>query len=172
MRILDRLPVFDNSWRTSSPGGPLEVRPYQIIITVSIASQDVVVLPENALRFPAILDTGNNHNFAIRHEQFQAWVGTDLPRRGQVRVGGSLVPLHAATVWIHPNRSGSVRPSGQPPFSLKLEEGVAVYPADVTNPARLPILGLRGIVTNRLRLTIRGARRSVTLCSAPRAKKI
>ena len=75
----------------------------------------------------------------------------------------STIPLLGANVWIHPNRPGLIDPSGQPPFCLELKGGIAVYPPDVPNPARLPILGLRGLIRNRLRLTIDGATRALTL---------
>jgi hypothetical protein len=47
-----------------------------------------------------------------------------------------------------------------------MKEGIAVYPPEVTNPTRLPALGLRGLVRNRLKLVIDGKRREVTLNTA------
>jgi hypothetical protein len=46
---------------------------------------------------------------------------------------------------------------------LEMHEGLIVYPEDAPNPARLPILGLRALVRNRLTLVIDGKRREVTL---------
>jgi hypothetical protein len=46
---------------------------------------------------------------------------------------------------------------------LEVKEGIAVYPHEAANPARLPLLGLRGIVKNSLLLVIDGKRREVTL---------
>src|SRR4051794_4671513 len=63
-------------------------------------------------------------------------------------------------------RSGIAEPSEREPFRLGLEEGIAVYPFNVPNPARLPILGLRAIVQNNLTLTINGQSRHVSLRSA------
>ena len=102
-----------------------------------------------------MLDTGNNHNFAIRQEQLVRWTGLTLPKRGLVNVGGTTIPLHTANVWIHPD-------SGDP-LRLRMEEGIAVYPPDVANPARLPILGLRGLVRNGLLIVIDGNKREVTI---------
>jgi hypothetical protein len=105
-----------------------------------------------------VLDTGNNHNFAIRQEHFARWTGLTLPKRGLVNVGGRTIPLYAANVWIHPD-------SGDP-FRLRMEEGIAVYPPDVANPARLPILGLRGLVRNGLMIAIDGKKSEVTISTS------
>ena len=86
-----------------------------------------------------------------------------LPRSGQIQLGTHPIPLRGADVWIHPNRPGAIDPSGSAPFRLELQRGIAVYPPDVPNPARLPILGLRGLIRNGLRLTIDGDGRSLTL---------
>ena len=143
MKILDRLPISEQGWFVPTPDGAEEVRPYQIIVWVSITNLKVVDLPEDALRIPAILDTGNNHNFAIRERHLERWATIMLPRKGWIEVGGYFVPLRAANIWIHPNQPETAEPSPQSPFLLKLEEGIAVYPPHTPNPARLPILGLR-----------------------------
>jgi hypothetical protein len=125
---------------------------------VSVAAKSVIALPADAPRFPAVLDTGNNHNFAIRHEQLDRWTGLSLPKRGLVNVGGRTIPLYAANVWIHPDLGE--------PFRLRMEEGIVVYPPDMANPARLPILGLRGLVRNGLRLLIDGKTMDVTVATS------
>ena len=163
MKILDRLPFGEEQTDVPTPDGIEVVRPYQIIVWVSLAAHIVLRLPPGTPRFPAVLDTGNNHNFAIRHEQFERWTHLALPRRGQVAFDGRVVPLFAAHLWIHPNAPGVSEPSEREPFRLSLEEGIAVYPSNVPNPARLPILGLRGIVQNNLTLTINGRSRLLSL---------
>jgi hypothetical protein len=150
-------PIPENAGRVVTPDGTTEVMPYQIVVTVSIATKRVIELPHDAPRFPAVLDTGNNHNFAIRRQQFDRWTGLTLPKRGLVNVGGRTVPLYAANVWIHPAHGDA--------FRLRMEEGIVVYPSDLPNPARLPILGLRGLVRNGLRLVIDGKTKEVTLGS-------
>jgi hypothetical protein len=85
------------------------------------------------------------------------------PERGQIRVGGVRASLVPANVWIHPNQPGTRETADRTPFKLELREGIAVYPPEITNPARLPTLGLRGIVSNGLKLVIDGLRREVTL---------
>jgi hypothetical protein len=49
---------------------------------------------------------------------------------------------------------------------LRTPEGIVVYPDDVSNPARLPILGLRALVRSELTLIIDGKRRAATLKTA------
>jgi hypothetical protein len=166
MKILDRLPIFERGWMVPTPDGAEVVKPYQIIVLVSITTQDIRELPHDAPRIPAVLDTGHNHNFAIRREQHERWVHLAPPQSGQIEVGGSIIPLQAAHLWIHPNREGTVESSGGSPFLLELKEGIAVYPPLVANPARLPTLGLRAIIQNGLTLTIDGATRELTLESA------
>jgi hypothetical protein len=48
-------------------------------------------------------------------------------------------------------------------LELEMPEGLTVYPESAPNPARLPILGLRALVRNRLTLIINGKRRELTL---------
>jgi hypothetical protein len=163
MRILDRLPISEAAWFVQSPDGAEDVKPYQIVLLVSIADRRVDVLPDGAPRFPAILDTGNNHNFAMHQAHLERWAPMILPVAGRVEIGTSTIPLLAANVWIHPNRPGTIDPTGQPPLRLELQRGIIVYPPDVPNPVRLPILGLRGLIRNRLRLTIDGDGRHLTL---------
>ena len=163
MRILDRLPFAEEQTSVLTPDGVAVVKPFQIIVWVSLATPDDRTLPPGTPRFPAILDTGNNHNFAIRHEQLERWSRLTLLRRGQVSFNDQIVPLLAAHLWIHPNVRGIAELSAREPFRLQLPEGIAVYPPDVSNPARLPILGLRGLVQNNLLLTISGRSRHVSL---------
>ena len=51
-----------------------------------------------------------------------------LPVAGRVEIGTFTIPLLAANVWIHPNRPGTIDPSGPPPFRLELQRGIIVYP--------------------------------------------
>jgi hypothetical protein len=151
-------PIPETAGWVATPDGTAEVMPYQIVVMVSIAARRVIALPADAPRFPAVLDTGNNHNFAIRHDQFVRWTGLTLPKRGLVNVGGRTIPLYAANVWIHPDLGD--------PFRLRVEEGIVVYPPDVANPARLPILGLRSIVRSGLTLLIDGKTKDVTVTTS------
>ncbi len=70
MKILNRLPFSEERSSVSTPDGIVDVKPYQIVVMVSLAARGLMELPEGSRRFPAILDTGNNHNFSIRTEHF------------------------------------------------------------------------------------------------------
>ncbi len=148
-------PIPETAGRVATPDGTAQVMPYQTVVKVSSAANSVMGLPSDAPRFPAVLDTGNSHNFAIRREQFARWTGLTLPKRGLVNVGGRTIPLYAANLWIHPNHRDA--------FRLRMEEGIVVYTSNVPNPARLPILGLRGLVRNGLRLVIDGKSKEFTI---------
>jgi hypothetical protein len=163
MKIIDRLPISEEGWKVPTPDGVEEVRPYQIIVRVSITAGDVQECPGDAPVIPAILDTGNNHNFAIRQEHRNRWIDWAPRRVGQIHVGGFIVPLFAAKVWIHSNREGTVDLSGGIPCVLKMDPGIAIYPSTTTNPARLPILGLRGLIRNGIKVTLEGVNRALTL---------
>ncbi len=165
MKIIERLPIFEHGWLVPSPDGVEEVKPYQIIVLVSITGRGELELPSDAPRIPAILDTGNNHNFAIRRAHLERWAPITLPPIGRAEVNGFPVPLVSASLWIHPNQAGTTEPSGRPPTCMKLEDGMIVYPPDVPNPARLPILGLRALIRNGLRLTMDGATQELSLDS-------
>jgi hypothetical protein len=166
MKILSRLPFLEVHSVVSTPDGIAEVKPYQIIVMVTITAQEIVKLEPGVPGIPAILDTGNNHNLAIRRDQLDRWLTLREPERSRIRVGDARVPLVPANVWIHPNQPGKREASGRSPFKLEVKEGIAVYPPEVANPARLPILGLRGIVRSGLKLVIDGKRREMSLKTA------
>jgi hypothetical protein len=119
-----------------------------------LAARDIARLPKGSTRFPAILDIGTNHNFSIRREHFERWARLRLRQRGKVRIGANEMPLLAGNVWIHPNRPGTTELARRQAILLEMPEGLIVYPEDVPNPARLPILGLRVIVRNHLTLVV------------------
>src|SRR5271166_6553175 len=103
MKILDRLRFFEGPSAVSTPDGVAEVKPYQIVVTASLAARGLMELPAGSPRFPAILDTGMNHNFCIRREHFERWARLELRQRGKVRIRGDEVPLLAGSVWVYPN---------------------------------------------------------------------
>jgi hypothetical protein len=157
-RILRKLPFFETHTTVSVRHGVVEIKPYQIIIWVSLAAMKELELPVGALRFPAILDLGHSHNFSISERQLVAWAGVpiaSLRPLGAVRVSGQRVPLLAANIWIHPNIPGRRDElSGQQPFCLELDSGTAVYPDGMANVPRLPLLGLRALRRANLQLYV------------------
>jgi hypothetical protein len=170
VKILDRLPYLECSSSVAVRDEIVRIKPYQIILWVSISRRDVTNWGPPMPRFPAILDTGLNHNFAIGQGQLRRWAGLSpesLELLGAVREGGQRVPLRAATIWAHANHpnSGEIR-DDRDPRPLSIDEGIAVYPDD--SARRLPILGLRALTANKATLVIDGRRRRVTLCQTSR----
>ena len=155
MKVLDRLPYYDESTLLDFQGGIVEVRRYQIILWMRIG----------ILIFPAILDTGHSHNFLISEGQLRRWAGiASLPRIGKVATNGREMPQFQADLWIHSNRPGTREPTSLS-SQLKIDEGITVMPAGMSNAPRLPLLGLRAITRSGLKVTIDGKRRQVTLTS-------
>jgi hypothetical protein len=135
----------------------VRVKPYQIVVWVSLTARNVLELPPHAPRVPAILDTGHNHYFSIQARHLTRWARTEeagLPPRDRIRERGRHPPLRAANVWIHPNRCGERDAfSDDRPFLVPLEQGIAIYPGESDYP-RLPLLGLRTLVQNKLHFTM------------------
>jgi hypothetical protein len=155
--ILRDLPFREKDDEVAVGQERVRVKAYQIVVWVSLSPRHVADLPPHAPRFPAILDTGHSHNFSIQDRHLAQWAGLNLQALaslGRAREGGRYVPLHAANVWLHPNLPGARDVfSGRPPFLMRLDRGVAVYPSQHKYP-RLPLLGLRALVRNRLHLAV------------------
>lgn len=156
----------------------VDVMAYQIVVWVGIAPVGELHPAAGAPRFPAILDTGHTHNFAIRPTQLRDWTGIDWPRLPpeghESRYQGVAVPHRRANVWLYPNQHGWrdwVDPN-PPPALLELHRGLAVYGDGVwlgttgserlTGP-RLPLIGLRAISNSRAQFRVDAAQRSVWL---------
>jgi hypothetical protein len=167
-RILDRLPVPTEDTAAFAGEAMVPVRAYEIPIWVSLAVRDVMD-PPRLPRFPALLDTAHTHNFSIQEELLTRWAGLRLDAlglgRGNVRQQAVRLPLRAAHLWLHPNEPGHWdRVAGRPPHRLHVPEGILVYPAGSNFP-RLPLLGLRAILRNRLHLAVNGRTGRVSLKS-------
>lgn len=134
------------------PGETVQVLRNQIIIWLSI---------NNVRQFPAILDTGHSHNLSIAKRHLDRWSGASLKQCGESNIRTFTVPHFSAEVTLHRNVPGShaLRDS----VCLNMEHGIAVIPDDLPVCPRLPILGLRTIIQNKLRLIIDGERATVTL---------
>lgn len=167
-KILTRLPYLDRHETVTVSGTSVRLRPFQVIIWVSLHLKGVPELEPNAPRFPAILDTGNNYTFTIMEHQLLRWAGIRselLHVLGPVVLNNVVMERRAASVWIHPNHKDqrhSVRAGSA--YRLELERGIAVYPEQAAVPGpRLPLLGLRALDENDLDLRIGGRRRRVWL---------
>jgi hypothetical protein len=164
MKILNRLPILDRQYESEIRGEALKTRPFQVIVQVSLS--DTPVWDPRIPVIPALLDTGHNHNFSIRERHLIRWAGLHLqtlPLLGTMRESDRVASLRFANLWIHRNQPGSRNLKGSAPYLLALKEGIAVYPDNGSNYPRLPLLGLRAIVKNNLRLLIDGKRRHASL---------
>ncbi len=117
--------------------------PHQIIVWMSI---DDMLRP-----LPAILDTGHGHNLSIGEGQLKRWSGASLKRIGELEIGYQRVVQYAADVRVHRNVPGraALRGDSDP---LETPQGISVF--EEAEPPRLPLIGLRMIIANRLRLMI------------------
>jgi hypothetical protein len=88
-----------------------------------------------------------------------------LQPQGTAREGSRSLTLHAATVWLHRNVPGRREVKDTTPFPLQLPGGIAIYPSDGFDYPRLPLLGLRAILKNKLTFTIDGKREHASLRS-------
>ena len=156
--ILKNLPFLEHRSTATPPGELLPIRPYQIIVWVSITDSEWDETGPNIPRFPALLDTGMSHNFAIREEELIKWEGLD-PRTflvlGNARLSGLRVNMVEGKIWLSSNEPGSRdQLINKPPFWLEMAGGIAVYPRGTANAPRLPLLGLRGLRRANLQLFI------------------
>jgi hypothetical protein len=156
--ILRKFPFFETHTTALVAGRGITVRPYQIIVWVSLHPMGRPDLPPNAPRFPAILDSGHSHNFSITEEHLFRWAGFTpgaLRTLGSVRIAGRRVPLLASNVWIHKNQAGYRDVFAErPAFCIQLDSGIAVYPTGSPAIPRLPLLGLRGLRRADLQLHV------------------
>jgi hypothetical protein len=137
----------------------VEVKAFQIIVWVSVASRTVFDWDPTILRFPAILDIGNNHNFALSDEHLVKWARIkpdSLVELQRMREKGIRVPLRAARLWLH---------TGAAPFRLEVDDGIAVYGSD---GPRLPTLGLRALTNSKLQTFIYGNTKQVVIRTPPK----
>ena len=156
--ILRRLPFFETPTAVSVGRERVTIKPYQIIVWVSVTARDQEILEPNTPRFPAVLDIGLSYNFAIGEVLLTRWAGLhpqSLRALARVRLSGLPADVRDAEVWLYPNQPGQRdRFTDQPPFRLQLYRGIAVYPRDTPNVPRLPLLGLRGLRWTKLQLAV------------------
>jgi hypothetical protein len=97
--------------------------------------------------FPAVYDSGFTGPFLTHREQLRRWAGLHpdylSPLKKVIRPPGRRVPLHAANVWLHPNKRGKRDEfSGAAPFLLDIphDTGIGICGEEEVYP-RLPLLG-------------------------------
>ena len=166
MKILDRLPYSKKHSTLVVRDELVPVKPYQIIIWVSLAPSNLRDWNPATPVFPAILDVGNNHNFLISQSHVIRWAGIQpefLRVLGATRLEGKRLKTHEADIWLHSNLKGRQVSTDRTPFRLNLDEGIIIRPDEEVRRIRLPLLGLRALTDNELVTTIDGARLEVTI---------
>ena len=164
-RILDRMPFPNQPGEVAVRGTRVPVRADQLIVWISLGLPRIDAQRPAAVPFPAILDTGHSHSFAISERHLLEWAGLRteiLAPRGAVRDRGRKLLLWNASLWAHANKPRSREQlADRPAQLLEASAGIAVYPGG--DFPRLPILGLRAIAENNLLLKIDGPKRQATL---------
>ncbi len=138
-----KLTISQTPTTISSPTGPVKLRAFQIAVPLRLAVQGIL-----SQEFPAILDTGLNHNLAIREEQLQQWAQVVVKKSGIVTINGYPIPVGQADLVL----AGRV---------LSLRDGIVVYPAGTPFSPRLPTLGLRALVRHKVRVVVDGVNATI-----------
>jgi hypothetical protein len=152
MTIIDRLPITDRPGIINVQGDLLDIYRNQIIVWVSIGDPRRV--------FPAILDTGHSHNFSSRESHLSRWSGVTLPKIGELEIGRERVDQYAADIYVHHSVRG--RLTGKT-SRLQMPQGISIFSNESAQAPRLPLVGLKSLISNRLRLIVDGARREASL---------
>lgn len=154
--ILRKLPFYDRFSTVAVHGQSLRIFPYQILVWVSLGPVGLRRLDALTPRFPAILDTAFTDNFLIHQEQLQNFAGLQPQHfrrfNDDLRAHSRRIPLHAANLWLHPNKPGERDVfANTAPFLVELHRGIGI-PREADLYPRLPLLGARALRQAQLRL--------------------
>lgn len=145
--ILRDLPFFDHPTTVEVSGLRYSVLAWQHLVWVSVSHKGQREPDARMPRFPALYDTGFTGAFLIHREHLRRWAGLHpdhlSPLSESMRPPGRHIPLHAANVWLHPNRRGKRDEfSGAAPFLLDIprDAGIGISDSREIYP-RLPLLG-------------------------------
>jgi len=110
--FLQDLPFYDSPRIVSSPYWPtvIQLKPFQILLWLSITEQGVDQISSDLPRVPVLLDTGQNHTLCLRdshlmHSGLKApFPWSSSPLRVRVASGTErMVPRLLVDVWLHSN---------------------------------------------------------------------
>jgi hypothetical protein len=155
MIIIDRLPISTRPHLLTVHGEVVQVDRNQIVVWVAIG--------DGSRFFPAVLDTGHSHNFSIAERHLRHWCGipsSSLKQVGELEIDRERIAQHAAIVHIRQERRSR---GGGGTYPLEMPQGISVFPHDSPGSPRLPLLGLRAILSNHLMLIVHGKRCDVSL---------
>jgi hypothetical protein len=170
--ILRKLPFFDSFTTAEVQGQAHRIFPLEIVVWVSLSPQGMRDLDPRTPRFPAVFDPGFSDAFLIHPQHLRRFAGLRpehfrrLP--DSLRSHERVIPLHAANLWLHPNRPGERDTfTGAPPILVELHRGIGITTDEELYP-RLPLLGARALRNaglevridySRCQLMVRTARR-------------
>jgi hypothetical protein len=155
----------------SNPLWPTAVRlkPYQVLLWVSLTHRGLTQLPPGTPRVPALLDTGHNHNFSLREEHF-ALSGLESPVPWssmplRVRDASGIereVPRLLVDVWLHADAAQT----SELAYPLRLGfRGASCYLSDTTvSGPHLPLLGLAALCAGSVTLEMQCGPTGGTVC--------
>lgn len=169
-RILRNLPFLGRPSAVSVGGRLVGIKPEQIVVWVSLFAPGRPLATPGWPRFPAVLDTGLSYTFSLREDHLTDWAGlhpSALRTLGSVRLSGLRAKLLSAHCWLYPNQPGRRDELLKvQPFRFDLAGGIAVYPRDMPQAPRLPLLGLRALQQAGLHLWINCRKREVHLSTS------
>jgi hypothetical protein len=169
--VIRRLPFVDKDRELLLRGSSFSLRRDQTIVWLSVLQTGVQFDRNSTVpRFPAILDTGHNHNFIIQKRHLELWANTStemLTPAGALYVNNKPVELYDANVWLHCNIAGQINPDeGSEPIELPINGGIAIS----TEGPRLPLLGIRALRSAGLYIAIACERGFVSIRSPRQAQ--
>jgi hypothetical protein len=162
---IDDSPFFETKQKVHAGGTEVELLPLQPVVWVSMTRAGSSALPPDTPQFLAVLDTGNNHNLAIKEEHLADRAKLfldDLPKLAvQARVrsvrGEELLPVFEADVWLHP----FPKRVAVSPLNLEIDGGMVCYRKSRARKSRtpspgprLPLLGGQAMRSRGLRVSL------------------
>lgn len=145
-----------------------EVLEQQIVVWLAIAPYGTkVLLEDDHPTFPAVIDTGYGGRLLLNHRHLSDWTGISPPHlvpHGQPETlwGNVVCPRFQFSAWLRcadpvTDRAEAYRAA----FRIKLTKGATLIlpsaPGEYTKQPRLPLIGMKMLEENRLRLTIDAA---------------
>jgi hypothetical protein len=138
-------------------GGIVSIKSLQPIVWISVTPPQVIDLPDNSPRFPAVIDTGFNQTLLIQDQHLKEWGGVNpgdlqLFPGETARYGSQTWPFRIADIWLHAIESdnAAVRPIRES-YCLETHPGILVV-SKSERWQRLPVLGMRALAWNRIKL--------------------
>jgi hypothetical protein len=161
---LTRIPLVPAE-QTLTPGGVrITLRLYQPVIWIRLVPWVGSAHPE-AMTFPAVLDTGNNHSFLMPATLFAGWTRLDpsaLKTRHTVRANGVELSCHGLNIDVYRMRNGN--PTSRVAGRLQTDRGVVLVPERHEHLfPRLPVIGVRALCASRATFTVDGQRKAFSL---------